>query len=572
MTVLALSMSVKAQDLTIIVNKKGKIGLVDQQGNEVIKCQYESVQPFKDGVAIVTKSGKTGIIDLKGEVLLPLKYSQITRWNDVLYLIKDGKKMGLADHLGKIILPANYSYISKPNCYGKALIAQGGKTASNDKKTYMANAKYGIIDARGNILVTPKYKGLYEFSYDGDKKYPYYEGKRLEYSYHNTVDTLVTDCSYIGFSGNGSSINNAGVMDGNGKVLLKEGLYYFVMQPQSNMVRYYMVKKKQTICGYHNIDSGKGFQVSKFDSHIDKIDFWTHGDFNGDIAPVNGTTWSFVDKNGITLRSGYTSLKHSTVTSLWAAKNNTGKWDVFNDSNNNISSLSSYGDIYFPNNKDDREVFSVMKDGDYGCITRLGDVIVPFTYEMAYGNTFDMIAVKKDGKWGMITPDNQSLIPTEYSNIVLPSERNSKHIWVTKSDSLYYHFNIETKHISSNGYKAITNFSNGFALVTPIGMIINDTPLNRSLLFVPNTPKATIDDLDISKSGNSFGYLLNTDNILMTNYPVSALYRDVIIKEIEKRGGKKLTPMEEKNILLDATRENRSYDLKSTINEDEWNY
>lgn len=567
-----LATNVQAQDLKILVNKKGKIGFADQNGNEVIKCQYESAQPFSDGIAIVTKSGKSGIIDASGKVILPLKYTQILSWNSELYLIKDGKKVGLADHRGKVVLPVNYSHISKPNCYGKALVAQGGKPTANEKKTYMANAKYGIIDIHGNILVTPKYKGLYEFSYDGKDMFPYYEGKRLEYSYHNTVDTLITDCSYLGFSGNGFSIYNAGIMDGNGKELLKAGLYYFVMQPQSNMVRYYIVKKKQTLCGYHNLNTGKGFQVAKFDKAIGDINFWSHGDFIGDIAPVNGDSWSFIDKTGKSLRTGYTSLKHSMTTGLWAAKNGSDTWDVFNDSNNDISSLSGYSDIAFPANQGDKEIFSVMKDGKYGCVTRSGDTVVPFEYEQALGNTYDVVAVKKNGKWGLISANNKSLIPTEYANLMLPSEREAKHVWVMKSDSLYYHMNLSTNRLSSTGYKAVSNFVNGIAHVAPLGMKVDDTQVNRAQMFAPNTSKATLDTLDMAKSTGAFGYLLNTEDVLLVDFPVSTMYKNYIIKEIEKRGGRALTETEKKNVLLEATRENRSYDLKSTLSEDEWNY
>jgi len=570
--VFAVSVGAQAQELKIQVDKKGKIGYADRDGNVVIKCQYESAQPFRDGVAIVMKSGKTGLIDESGKVLLPLKYTQILTWNDDIFLVKDGKKMGLADHRGKVLLPVNYTHISKPNCYGKALIASGGKATANEKKTYMANAKYGIIDAKGNILVTPKYRGLYEFSYDGNNKFPYYEGKRLSYSYHNTIDTLVTDCSFLGYSGNGSSIYNAGIMDGNGRELMKPGLYYFVMQPQSGMVRYYIVKKKQTLCGYHNLSTGKGFQVAKFDSHIDKINFWTHGDFIGEIAPVNGTTWSFIDKKGTSLRSGYSLLKHSQATGLWAAKNSEGKYDVFNDSNNGIASLSGYDEIAFPANSSDKEIFSVQKDGKFGCITRTGEVKVPFVYEKVLGNTFDMVAVKKEGKWGFISPDNISLIPTEYADVVLPSEPNAKHMWVMKSDSLYYHYNMASNRLSASGFKAVSNFLNGVAHVAPVGMIVDDTPLNRAQMFAPNTPKATIDALDMSKSKGSFGYLLNTNDVLLIDIPVSTLYKDIVVKEIEKLGGRALTATEKKNLLLDITRENRSYDLKSTLSDEEWNY
>lgn len=572
MAALALSMNVQAQDLKILVDKKGKIGFADQNGNEVIKCQYESAQPFCDGSAIVTKSGKSGIIDATGEVLLPLKYTQILTWNKELYIIKSGKKMGLANHQGKVVLPANYSYISKPNCYGKALIALGGKATANEKKTYMAHAKYGIIDTKGNILVNPKYKGLYEFSFNGSNKYPYYEGKRLEYSYHNTTDTLVTDCSYLGFSGNGLSIHNAGIMDGNGKELLKAGLYYFVMQPQNGMVRYYNVEKRKTLCGYHNTITGKGFQAAKFDSHIDNINYWTHGDFTGDIAPVNGTSWSFIDKNGTILRSDYTSLKHSQATGLWAAKNSSEKWDVLDEANNNVDALSGFGDINFPTKEGDKEIFSVMKGEVYGCINRTGTVVVPFEYEQALSNTFDAIAVKKDGKWGVVSANNTLLIPTDYAGLILPSERNANHYWVMKADSLYYHLNLSTKNLSNTGYKHVYNYDKEFAYVVPLGMEVEDNQVNRAQLYAPNTAKAAIDALDMSKYKDAFVNIVNTKDEVVFDLPVSTMYMDAIRKEIEKRSGNRLTITEKKNLLLNVTRENRSYDLKSTLGEEEWDY
>lgn len=63
-----------------------------------------------------------------------------------------------------MVLPTKYSFISKPNCYGKALVAVGGKqSSSSDKKQYMLNAKLGIIDDNGRVLVTPKYKEFMSF-------------------------------------------------------------------------------------------------------------------------------------------------------------------------------------------------------------------------------------------------------------------------------------------------------------------------------------------------------------------------------------------------------------------------
>lgn len=569
---LVLSMNVQAQELKIHVDKKGKIGYVDQDGNEVIKCQYESAQPFNDGIAIVTKGGKSGIIDTKGTVLLPLKYTQIFAWNKNLYLIKSGKLMGLANHEGKVVLPAKYSLISRPNCYGKALIALGGKATPINKKTYMAKAKYGIINVNGDILVEAKYKGLYEFALDGKNLTQLHEGKTLSFSNHITTDTLITDCSYLGFSGNSFGSNNAGIMDGNGKEILKPGLYNIVMQPQSGMVRYYNTTKKQTICGYHNLNTGKGFEAAKFDSKFLDINFWTHGDFIGEIAPVNGSSWSFINNSGTTVRTGYSSLKHSIASGLWAAKNDTGTWDVFDDYNRDVASLSGYEEIEFPSFKEDKQIFSVKKDGKFGCITRSGDIKVPFEFEKAYGNIYDIIAVLKDGKWGIVSPENSELIPTAYAGIVFPSERNAKHLWVTKDDSLFYHYNLQTNQIATTGYKRVDNFKDGIAHVAPTDMIVDNTPLNRAQLFIPNADKTAIDNIDASKNIDKFGYLINENDEVLMDIPVSVAYKELIVKEIQKRNGRALTSMEKKNILLEATRENRSYDLNATLSKDEWNY
>ena len=569
---IVLSSNVQAQELKIQVDKKGKIGFVDQEGAEVIKCQYETAQPFKDGVSIVSKSGKYGIIDTKGTVLLPLKYSQIQTWDNDLYLIKSGKLMGLANQEGKEVLPPKYSLISRPNCYGKSLIALGGKATPMDKKTYMANAKYGIINSKGDILVPANYKGLYEFAFEGSRGVAFHEGMRLAFSYHYTVDTLVTDCSYLGISSNGNNIFNAGIIDENGKEILKPGLYSFVMLPQSGMVRYYQATKKETLCGYYDIATGKGFEAAKFNSKIDDINFWTHGDFIGNIAPVNGSTWSFIDKSGSTLRTGYTLLNHSLSSGLWAAKTSSEKWDVFDDSNRDIKELSGFEDIKFPTYKEDIQVFTVEKDGKYGCITRTGDVTIPFEYENAYGNIYDVIGIMKDGKWGFVSPDNTEIVPAEYNSILFPSERNAKHFWVMKADSLYYHYNLITNTLSTTGYKGVANFENGIAHVAPVDMQVENTPLNRAQLFFPNAQKSDIDNVDITKHMDKFGYLINSNDEVLIDIPVSVGYKDMVVEEILKRNGRALTPMEKKYILLHATRENRSYELNATLSENEWNY
>lgn len=572
LVMLLLSCSVQAQVLNIHVDNKGKVGFADSDGNVVIKCVYESATPFNDGVAVVSKGGRSGLIDTTGKVVLPMQYNQISRWNEHLYLVSKGKVMGLADHSGKLVLPAVYSLISKPNVYNKALIAKGGKATANDKKTYMANAKYGIIDEQGNVLVQPKYKGLYEFANDGANVTAYHEGKYLLYSYHYTTDTLATDCKYLGFSQNGLSIYNAGIMDGTGNQLLKVGLYSIVMAPQGDMVRYYIAKKNETICGYHNLLTDKAIKIDTHKGVVKDLTFWTHGDFIGEIAPVNGSSWSFVDKNGNAVRSGYSSLKHSIDAKLWAAKNAEGKWEVFDESSNDVVALNGYEEINFPSYVGAKELFTVKKNAAYGAITRNGDVVIPFEYEAASASIYDFIAVKKNGKTGALSSTGDMIIPIEYSDVTIPTMFDSKHFWVKKVDNLYYHYNLTQKTVSSTGYKAAANFDNGFAHVAPSGLNIADTPVNRAQLLAPMATQKQLQEANLNESLGAFGYIINENDVVVMASPVSTIYKDAVIREILKRGNRAMTPTEQKQILLEVTRANRTYKFGTRIREEEWNF
>ena len=79
----------QAQDLKIQVDKKGKIGFVNQDGTEVIKCQYDSAYPFEDGYAIVSKSGKYGIIDMQKDIKVDFKYAMINYNEKAVFIINE---------------------------------------------------------------------------------------------------------------------------------------------------------------------------------------------------------------------------------------------------------------------------------------------------------------------------------------------------------------------------------------------------------------------------------------------------------------------------------------------------
>ena len=585
LAVLSLALSAQAQNLSLKVNKKGKVGFVDQNGKEVIKCQYDHAYPFQDGIAIVNKSGKSGIIDTKGKVRLPLKYTLIQSWGNDLFLVSDGKKFGIVNYRGEFLAKPKYTYISKANRYGKALIVEGGKVKKGS--VTIQKAKYGIINSNGDIVIEPKFKGLYEFDVieetptEGVEMINNQTIKKVADTYlhlslglnkksYSTLDTLTTDCSHLGFGKKEFPVK-PGLLDGNGKVLIKEGTYQRLFMPRNGIVRYVKTKKKKNIWGYHNLRSGTDVDLSNF-ANSSGEDF-SCGDFIGDISPIyDGESWSFINRNGQTLRSGYMSVKYSPATALWAAENATGGWDVFDNSSKEIASLSGYQEILFPDNANGKETYSVKKDNLYGCINREGNIVAPFEYEYASGSKYGIIAVRKNGKWGLISASGGDLISLQYEGVSLPSKLGARQFWVTKSDSLFYHYNLDNERLSSVGYSKVSDFINGLAFVVPIDLKVEETQVNRAQLLPPNSPKSKLNSFNFSKRDVDFGYLIDTNDVQVFDLPFSTFYMDAVREAVGERSSRVFNEKEKKNILLKVTQSNRSYDLKSTIGEEEWSY
>lgn len=66
-----------------IVKNGGKFGLIDKSGQEVLKPQYEEIQPFSSGQKLIIakdKKGKYGLINKKGDIVDGFKYVKVVRY------------------------------------------------------------------------------------------------------------------------------------------------------------------------------------------------------------------------------------------------------------------------------------------------------------------------------------------------------------------------------------------------------------------------------------------------------------------------------------------------------------
>ena len=73
----------------VVVNKQGKCGYEDEDGNLIVKHNYDYISPFNaDGLALVAKNNKFGFINLSGDEILPIKYDYISPFNEGFAQIK----------------------------------------------------------------------------------------------------------------------------------------------------------------------------------------------------------------------------------------------------------------------------------------------------------------------------------------------------------------------------------------------------------------------------------------------------------------------------------------------------
>ena len=253
---MTLALGAYAQDLKLKTNEKGLVGLVDASGKLVVPCKYDAAFPLDNGLVVVMRKDKAGALNSRGMEVIPIKYSEILPWGNGLLLLKKGKDMGLATKSGDVVLKVEYSNISRPNCYGRAWVSAGGKVTSSNGTSVITGAKFGIINADGGVVIPAEHKGLAEFTLSSNLQDAIYEGTALGKPIMIMSDTLKTQGKYYGYGKNNTSQAEFGIIDENNKVLVKEGEFGYVMEPQSDMVRAYNARTKKTECFYYNIASG----------------------------------------------------------------------------------------------------------------------------------------------------------------------------------------------------------------------------------------------------------------------------------------------------------------------------
>lgn len=89
-----------AQTLTVHCNDKGKYGYVDENGKEVVKCQYDLTESMENGVGKVLKGDKYGFVNDKGKVVVQPKYTVAMFSGQKFWLMDEKRNLIVQDNEG----------------------------------------------------------------------------------------------------------------------------------------------------------------------------------------------------------------------------------------------------------------------------------------------------------------------------------------------------------------------------------------------------------------------------------------------------------------------------------------
>ena len=171
-----------------VVKNDNKYGFINKLGNEVIPVIYDKVGfNIKENLIPVQKDGKWGFVNRKNETIIPFEYDEANAFSNGLAFVKKEELYGCIDIKNRVKVKFNLEKTKHPFFTNKlALFKENGKYGFINKKgktkisaiydkafpfinglAYVeVNGKVGYIDKKGKEIIPINYKQLW-FENDG---------------------------------------------------------------------------------------------------------------------------------------------------------------------------------------------------------------------------------------------------------------------------------------------------------------------------------------------------------------------------------------------------------------------
>lgn len=407
------------------------------------------------------EKGKAGYADASGTLVIPCNYDAVFPFENGLGRVMKGEKLGLVDAQGNVVVTPQWDDLAYDKEHNLYRVKKG--------------KNYGILDGKGNVLVQAKYSYISGFNRYGKAL--------LAVGGKSTPNQQMKGKNYL---------MNAkyGVLNADGTIAIEakwKGLYEFTNAVASNTVGYGMLLKQRrfnigdtliTDCEYVGYDS-KGW----FASNAGVMD--AKGNI---VVKPNVAQYIFLPKNGMAryytfvkkqakFEVGYINLSTQVKTKMTETNSNGTQYTESTDFMDNIAAVAQNGAWNFYDTNLNL-VFGGYKtlakgstsgmwcawktDGTCEFFDVQGkkvfdgagytDVFFPRNQE---GTEAEYIAVKKDGMWGLVNKENVTKIPFEYEKV-----NDVRYGWVpVKKGGKWGMLSIDGQEIVPAAYEDITSTS-----------------------------------------------------------------------------------------------------------------
>lgn len=416
--------------------KNNKYGLISLENKIITKPIYDSIKAinYKEGMLLVEENAKYGAINIKGKVIIKPEYDQITVDNyynsETMYKasgfivkkkVEDSYKYGYINSNGKVLLDTQYTEISRINEIiddknifllvfknGQAGIVKNNKTilnyeyedisynAYNNMFVIQRNAKSGIADIKGKIIIQPEY------------------------------DSIMFGGIYI----NAVKNNEITILDLQENKIENNNIY--AKLPTSNN-NYYITIDKDEI--YRVVDREDNVKIDNNYTYIEHIKdeyFIVYKDGKNGIIDLSGKSIADLKYNSI--------FKIAGTEIIQANINNTNNITLLNnemkivcnmnnasiEKEDNYFKVFSNDDIkYFDNNGNEisykqiepnNKMYAKKINGKWGFVNEENKLIINNEYDMVTEfNKYGFAGIKKGGKWGVVNIKGEIIQEPIYS-------------------------------------------------------------------------------------------------------------------------------------------------------------
>lgn len=426
------------------VYTEGKWGVIDSRGNTIIRAEYDEYIVIPDSakpIFICTVNVNyddgtydTKVLNEKGEEILT-DYDTVEAienydssnnlwYESGILKVSQNAKYGIIDMNGSILINCEYDSISALKGVTNSLLTE-------------KDGKYGIVDNVGSVIINNEYKEIKPISEQYENGYIVVD-ENDKYGVINYTKTVALENKY-------DDIKQA---YGNGKYyIVKEGNDWKIVDTDGNEFISGEYENIVSVNGENAVieENNKYGVVSIADNKAiinpdyDSISYATGSNY---IVSQDGK-YGVMDSNGNKLVDfNYTNIVYRSVANFYEATNEDYTSDLMDtDMNVRLSNViiselnteSGYLKVrqnneykYYNFRFEEREAKDILssntlflsqnEEGKYGFVDRNGNVIVNYIYDDAREqNDYGYASVKKDGLWGAINSRGEVAVAPSYN-------------------------------------------------------------------------------------------------------------------------------------------------------------